>query len=320
MRCVPASPGARRDPPDLESLEGVRHLASRFPSARVREVSIVRADDLEPGADPTGRTRVWLALEALQVTGSVKVRGALVAVYAQKAHGRVVAASAGSHGAAVAYAAAVLGVDATVVLPRGVPRAKVDAIQRYGAEVVVGTTGRYDDLERIARKIADVTGAAFIPADDDVHIALGNGASLGFEIVRALGGVPDRVLVPSGRNGLATGMSWSFSADDSHTASRVWCTQCEQSGASGERGALATGWAAGVVVVPRAYISVAMAHAYRQVGILLEEHAAAVLAPVLAGLPEPLCGGDLVVVLAGRDKNPQRAEGLIGSPVDGGAI
>src|SRR5271165_4863384 len=107
MRCVPAPPAARTDPPDLESLEGVRHLASRFPAARVREVSIVRAEDLEPGADPTGRTRIWLALEALQVAGSVKVRGALVAVYARKAQGRVVAASTGSHGAAVAYAGAV---------------------------------------------------------------------------------------------------------------------------------------------------------------------------------------------------------------------
>jgi threonine dehydratase len=319
MRCVPAVPAARRDPPDLESLEGVRHLASRFPAARVREVSIVRAEDLEPGADPTGATRVWLALEALQVTGSVKVRGALVAVFAKRAHGRVVAASTGSHGAAVAYAAAVLGVEATVVLPHAVTRAKVDAIVRYGAEVVVAQTERYDDLERVARSIADSRGAAFIPAHDDVHIALGNGASLGFEIVRALGGLPDRVLVPSGRSGLATGLSWSFAADDPHAPLRVWCTECERSGEVKSVPA-AIGSAAGVVVVPAAYISIAAAHAYRHVGIVLEEHVAAPLAPVLAGLPEPLRGGDLVVVLAGREKNPQRVEDLVGASVDDGAI
>jgi threonine dehydratase len=319
MRCVPALPAARRDPPDLDALEGVRHLASRFPAARVREVSIVRAPDLEPGADPTGETRVWLALEALQVTGSVKVRGALVAVFANRANGGVVAASTGSHGAAVAYAAAVLGVDATIVLPRGVARAKVDPIERYGARVVVGTTDHYDDLERIARSIAGTTGAAFIPAHDDVHIALGNGASLGFEIARALGRAPDRVLVPSGRGGLATGLSWSFAAADDPAPARVWCAECEQAGEP-PYGSDGGGGSAGVVVVPTAYISVAVVHAYRQVGILLEEHAAAALAPVLAGLPEPLCGGDLVVVLAGRDKNPRRLADLVGATVDDGAI
>jgi threonine dehydratase len=319
MRCVPAPPAARRDPPDLESLEGVRHLASRFPAARVREVSTIRAQDLDLGADPTGRTRVWLALEALQVTGSVKVRGALVAVFANQACGQVVAASKGSHGEAVAYAAAILGVDAKVVMPRGTPRARVDAVARYGAEVVVAPGDRFDDVERTARALAESSGAAFIPAHDDVHIALGNGASLGFEIVRALGRTPDRVLVPSGRSGLATGLTWCFAADRPEEPSRVWCAECEKSGAVKSVPA-AAGGEAGIVVVPAAYISAAVHQAYGQVGIQLEEHDAAPLAPVLAGLPEPLCGGDLVVVLAGRDKSPRRVERLVGAPIDDGAI
>jgi threonine dehydratase len=318
MRCVPAPPAARRDPPDLESLEGVRHLGSRFPAARVREVSVVRADDLDPCADPAGGTRVWLALEALQVTGSVKVRGALVAVFAHKASGCVVAASTGNHGAAVAYAAAVLGVEALVVLPRAVDPSKVDAITRYGAEVVVGPSDRYDELERVARFIAESRGGAFIPAHDDVHIALGNGASLGFEIVRALGRVPERVLVPSGRSGLATGLAWSFAADDPQPAARVWCTECEPTGPKAVRPV--PDCAAGVVMVPAAYISLAMAHAHGQVGILLEEGQAAPLAPVLAGLPPELCGGDLVVVLAGRDRNPRRAGSFSVAPIDDGPI
>jgi threonine dehydratase len=48
----------------------------------VREVPLVRASELDARADPTGSTRIWLALEALQVTGSFQVRGALVAVAA----------------------------------------------------------------------------------------------------------------------------------------------------------------------------------------------------------------------------------------------
>lgn len=319
MRCVPAAPAALQKPPDLESLEGVRHLPSRFPAARVREVAVVRAQDLEPVADPSGATRVWLALEALQVTGNVKVRGALVSVHAHRALGHVVAASTGNHGAAVAYAAAVLGVGATVIVPRGLARAKVDAIARYGAEVVVAPSARYEDLEKSGRELAASRGAAFVSAHDDLHTALGNGASLGFEIVRALGRVPDRVIVPAGRNGLATGISWSFAADAPEAPARVWSAACD-----GAKTALPApeqaGPAAGTVLVPEAYISLAVAHAHRHVGILLEESAAAPLAPVLAGLPEPLRGGDLVVVLAGREKNPRRIEALLRSPVDDGAI
>ena len=320
MRCVPApaARGPRREPPDLEALEGVRHLGSRFPAARVREVAIVRAPDLDSRADPDGSTRIWLALEALQVTGSVKVRGALVAVSARRRHGHVVAASTGNHGAGVAYAGAVLGVEATIVLPCTVPRAKLHAIERYGAEVVVAATDRYDELERIAQEIARTTGAAFIPANDDVHVALGNGASLGFEVVRALGRVPDRVLVPLGRGELATGLCWSFAADAPRAPeepSRVWATECEKV-VSPVRVASTSGPIAGVVMVPAAYISLAMAHAFRHAGILLEEHAAMPLAPVLAGLPEPLRGGDLVVVLAGRERNPERLEELIASALD----
>ena len=270
-------------------------------------------------AGECGGTRVWLALEALQVTGNVKVRGALVAVYANRSSGYVVAASMGNHGAAVAYAAAVLDVDATIVLPRGVARAKVDAIERYGAEVVVATTDRYEELEKRAKGIAEAHGGAFISADEGDQMALGNGASLGFEIVRALGHVPDSVLVPAGRNGLATGLVWSFAVDDPVAPPRVWCTECER--IAEVRSTLApSGSGAGVVVVPETYISLAVTHAYLQVGILLEEQAALPLAPVLAGLPEPLRGGDLVVVLAGREKDPRRVEGLIGAPIDDGAI
>ncbi len=321
MRCVPAPPAARRYAPDLEALEGVRHLGSRFPAARVREVLTVRAEDLDARADPGGETRIWLALEALQVTGSVKVRGALVAVSARRDSGRVVAASSGSHGAAVAYAGAVLGVEATIVLPCTVARATVDVIERYGAETVVADSGSYDDVERIGRELAQTRGAAFIPAHDDVHIALGNGASLGFEIVRALGRVPDRVLVPLGGGGLATGLSWSFAVDEPllhGSPSRVWGAERER--APTEECVAPPASTAGVVEVPEAYISLAMAHAYRQVGILLEQRAAIPLGPVLAGLPAPLRGGDLVVVLAGRERNPERLEALIASTVEGESI
>lgn len=117
--------------PDRAVLDGVRELGSRFPGARLREVPLVRARELDPLADPSEGTRVWLALESLQVTGSFKVRGAIVAIAAlrERAGGRaprVISASAGNHGAGLAYAASVLGARATVVVPSSAPRAKRD--------------------------------------------------------------------------------------------------------------------------------------------------------------------------------------------------
>ena len=215
MRCMAARTTAgtsRWSAPDRSRLEAVRHLGDRFPAARLREVPIVRAADLDTRADPDGDTRVWLALEALQVTGSFKVRGALVALEAHRGRGAAVAASGGNHGLAVAYAARVLGLDATVCVPRTASPAKCAKIERYGAELVVAESDLLEDVETLAREIARSRRSAYIAQCDDLDVVAGNGASLGFEIVRGLGGVPERVLAPYG-GGLATGLSWALRAE-----------------------------------------------------------------------------------------------------------
>src|SRR5260370_9803103 len=101
MRCVPAPLGSGPPPPDRAALDAVRHLSRRFPDARMREVPVVRAAELDPRADPTGATRIWLALEALQVTGSFQLRGALLAVASMSVSDppfpHVLAPSVGNH-------------------------------------------------------------------------------------------------------------------------------------------------------------------------------------------------------------------------------
>jgi threonine dehydratase len=319
----------------------VRYLATRFPAARLREVPLVRASELDARADPTGQTRIWLALEALQVTGSFKVRGALVSLDANRCRGHVVAASAGNHGAGIAYAARVLGLSATVCVPRNAPQTKRARIEKYGAELVVAASSQYDDAEDLAKEIAVTQGSVFISPYDDINVVHGNGSSLGFEIVRALGGVPERVLVPFGGGGLATGLSWALAAEArGNTERRVWGVQSEASCAmarSIERGravrrmcesqpTLADGLAggiaedafdravtaiAGIVVATEAQIATAMAHAYRDMGLVIEGSAAAALAPVLLGLPESVRGGDVVVVLTGRNVDPTVLESVL---------
>ena len=351
MRCVKAPSAIDPGAPDRARLESVQHLGRRFPNAQLRQVPVVRAGELDARADASGSTRVWLALESLQVTGSFKARGALVALDAQRSRsaplsaeraepdrGRIVAASAGNHGAAVSYAASILGLRATVVVPRTAPGAKRDKIARWGAELVVAESDNYDDAEALAKEIAVRERVTFVSAYDDVDVVLGNGASLGFEIVRALGGVPERVLAPFGGGGLATGLGWALAAESRDASDRsVWGVQSEASCAmamSLERGAaverLETGGStiaegleggiaadafararaavAGVVVVPEERIAKAMAFAFRDLGLVLEGSAAVALVPLLAGLPAPLRGGDLVAVLTGRNVDPARLE------------
>src|SRR5579859_3256331 len=146
MRCVSVPVAGDPRAPDRAALEAVRHIGRRFPCARVREVPVVRAAELDAKADPSGGTRIWLALEALQVTGSFQVRGALVAVTSalnwRVRH--VVAPSVGNHGVAIAYVACLLDVSATVVVPHTTPRTKCEKIKRYGAELVVSPSDRYE--------------------------------------------------------------------------------------------------------------------------------------------------------------------------------
>ena len=341
MRCVEAPVAVDPGAPSWATLDTVRHLDRRFPTARLRQVPVLRAAELDGRADASGDTRVWLALEALQVTGSFKVRGALVALDALKDRGRVVAASAGNHGAAISYAASVLGIPATVCVPRSVPRAKRQRIERYGAELVIAQSDHYDDAEALGKEIAITQEAAFVSPYDDVGVVLGNGASLGFEIVRALGGVPERLLTPFGGGGLATGLAWAIAAETEGSSERaVWGAQSEVScamamslekgaaverlvtdestlaeglegGISAEAFARARAAVAGVVVVTEEQIARAMEYAYRDLGIVIEGSSAAALAPVLAGLPEPVRGGDLVVVLTGRNVDPERVDGVL---------
>ncbi|MBO4365193.1 MAG: pyridoxal-phosphate dependent enzyme, partial [Eggerthellaceae bacterium] len=77
--------------------------------------------------------------ECLQITGSFKLRGALNKVLSlskDELEGGIVAASSGNHGKAIAYAAQMLGVRATIVLPYGAAKIKVDTIRKWGAEIV----------------------------------------------------------------------------------------------------------------------------------------------------------------------------------------
>lgn len=154
----------------------------------------------------------YLKLENLQRTGAFKIRGALNAVLqlegASRARG-VVTASAGNHGQGVAVAAQLAGIPATIVLPHGVPLAKLTAIQRAGADTVL-VDGGYEDAHAAATDLARERGSTYIHAFDDDAVIAGQG-TVGSEL---LDDVPDldTVVVPVGGGGLIAGVALAAAA------------------------------------------------------------------------------------------------------------
>ena len=150
---------------------------------------------------------VYLKLENLQRTGSFKIRGALHALLRkdprERANG-VITASAGNHGQGVAYAAKLLGVPACVVLPIGVPLAKLTAIQRTGAESVL-TGETYDEAHAAALDLARERRLAYVHAFDDDDVIAGQG-TLTLELLEDAPDL-DTVVVPVGGGGLISGVA-----------------------------------------------------------------------------------------------------------------
>jgi threonine dehydratase len=147
---------------------------------------------------------VFLKLENLQTTGSFKLRGALnrLKLFKERHEGdRVVAASAGNHGQAVAFAAAQLNIPATIIMPQGASISKQMATRGYGADLILYGGEISQALER-ARSL-EASGYTFIHPYDDPEVISGQG-TLGLEILEDLPQV-DTVVLPVGGGGLAAG-------------------------------------------------------------------------------------------------------------------
>jgi threonine dehydratase len=155
--------------------------------------------------------RIWLKLENLQPIGSFKLRGALSAVRAasrDELAGGVVTASAGNMAQGVAWAAREAGVRAWVVAPEDAPRAKLDAVERLGGEIVpVSHEAWWQAM--VDRGYEGLDGLFVHPVEDEAVMA-GNG-TIGLEIVEELGEF-DAVVIPWGGGGLTTGIASAVKA------------------------------------------------------------------------------------------------------------
>ncbi len=154
---------------------------------------------------------IYLKPENLQKTGSFKLRGAynrVATLSSEEARRGVIAASAGNHGQALAYAATRAGLRATIVMPRTAAIAKVDATRGYGQEVVLAGAD-YQAARAAAEAMRQQSGATFIDAYDD-HLVIAGQGTVGDEIADEV--TPDIVLVPVGGGGLIAGIAVAIAA------------------------------------------------------------------------------------------------------------
>lgn len=175
-----------------EKLKGVIHVTNLDLSATCSRMS---------------GSEVYLKTENLQRTGSFKIRGAfnkIAALAIEDKQKGIIAASAGNHAQGVAYAAAMTGTRALIVMPETAPFSKVAATRGYGAEVVL-CGENYDEAYHKALEIQAVTGAVFIHAFDDPLVVAGQG-TIGLEILDELPDV-DVIFAPIGGGGLAGGIA-----------------------------------------------------------------------------------------------------------------
>lgn len=182
------------------TLEDVEQAAERIAGRVLRTPMLPnQAISRITGAD------VMLKLDNLQITGAFKERGAAnrLAMLTQDERARgVIAMSAGNHAQAVARHASLLGVAATIVMPKFTPATKVTRTATWGASVVlVGET--LAEAAAHARELADAQSLVFIHPYDDPGIIAGQG-TLALEMLQDAPDL-DALIIPVGGGGLLAG-------------------------------------------------------------------------------------------------------------------
>lgn len=198
----------------------------RAAASRIRP--FVRHTPLEASPALGERTGgpVHLKMECWQVTGSFKARGAfnriLTLTDADRARG-VIAPTAGNHGIGLSWAAARLGVPASIYIPEGTDRSKVRTLTRNGAKL--RTFADIETARLAALAAAEAGGQRFVSAYNDQAMVAGGG-TVGVEILDDLPDV-DVVVVPVGGGGLVSGIGTIVKT--ARPSAEIWGVQAANS-------------------------------------------------------------------------------------------
>lgn len=277
---------------------------------------------------------VSFKLECLQHAGSFKTRGAfnnLLSLPLPAAG--VAAASGGNHGAAVAYAAMKRGVKASIFVPEISPAAKIEAIRRFGADVVVAGA-QYDDAQAACDRFVAETGALKIHPFAAAETITGQG-TLGREWDSQEPDL-DTVLVAVGGGGLISGIASWFRGSKVNVVgvepegSRALQAALEAkapvevkvaSVAADSLGARNVGQLVydvtrdaveRVVLVPDAAITEAQATLWRDFRLAVEPGGAAALGALISGAYKPAPGERLGVLVCGANVDLTKLAAIVG--------
>ena len=309
--------------------------------ARIEGHAVVTPLIEHPALNEATSGRILLKAETLQRVGAFKFRGAYNAVSrvdGKRYPGGVVACSSGNHAQGVAAAATLCGLASVIVMPADAPALKIARTKAFGAEVVLFDRNR-DDRDAIARDLCAQRGAALVHPFDDPHVMAGQG-TVGLELMeqaRALGAVPDAVLVCCSGGGLASGVAIAVRhanpATEVFTVEPAGFNKFARSLASGarEKNAKLSGSICDALMAPMAgeltlavgrrtlagglsvtddEVRAAMRFAFIELKLVVEPGGAAALAAVLAG-KVPTKGRTISAILSGGNADPAQFAEII---------
>lgn len=306
-------------------------------AARTRIAGFVYETPLRPSEWLSRDATVALKIETIQPSCSYKIRGAFNAALRvrEQAGGerpRLVTASAGNHGRALAHAARALGLPLVVFIASDAPRAKIDAIRAAGAEL--HPCRDYDVAEAQAKAYAARVSAIFVSPYSHPDVIAGAG-TIGLELLEQLPEL-DAVIVPIGGGGLISGIGLAVKAlaprvrvigaeveascpfTKSLAAGRLVTIDVKPSLADGLTGNLDPDTITldivrkvvdEIVVVDETLLREALAGVIRHEHVLIEGAAAAGVAAVLSGKLQ--LRGNVAVILTGANIDSDRLATLI---------
>jgi threonine dehydratase len=284
--------------------------AAEIERAREAAADVVRHTPVLPSAtlsDSCG-VPVVLKAESLQRTGSFKIRGAfnkLAALGEEGCARGVVAASAGNHAQAVAFAARARGVPCEVFMPATAPIAKVEGAEALGATVIPGGEN-VDECLVSARARAEESGMAFVHPFDDPDVVAGQG-TLGLELLEDVADLA-KVVVPIGGGGLASGIAIAIKAarpDVEVVGVRVESPPISIADGIAVKnigeltGRLLDKWVDAIVTVPEDDIAEAIVVLMEKAKLVVEGAGAVGVAALIGGKTSAATEGTTAVVLSG---------------------
>jgi threonine dehydratase len=194
---------------------------------RIKPLALVTPLIEHPALNTRTGGRVLLKAENLQRVGAFKFRGAynkISQIDSRAFPGGVVACSSGNHAQGVAAAATLCGMASVIVMPADSPAIKIKRTKEFGAEVVLYDRAK-EDRDAIARRICAERHSAFVHPFDDRDVIAGQGTA-GLELMeqaKAMGMVPDVVLVGVSGGGLASGVS--IAVKELSPRTEVYCVE-----------------------------------------------------------------------------------------------